>query len=61
MIPTRFLKEVVSREIEHTENRSILLDLFYRILKEDGKSYLQVRKAWIEHNRKQLSLFEQGR
>ncbi len=61
MIPTRFLKEVVSQEIEHMENRSILLDLFYRILKEDGKSYLQVRKAWIEHDRKQLSLFEQSR
>ena len=58
MIPTRFLKEVVSREIKQTENRSILLDLFYRILKEDGKSYLQVRKAWIEHDRKQLRLFD---
>jgi len=58
MIPTRFLKEVVSKEIEYTENRSILLDLFYRILKEDGKTYLQVRKAWIEHDRKQLCLFK---
>lgn len=57
MIPTEFLKEFVNEEIKHVENRGLLLDLFYRILKEDGKSYLQVRKAWIEHNHKQLHLF----
>lgn len=60
MIPTEFLREVVSREIEHLENRGILLDLFYRILKEDGKSYMQVRKSWFEYDRNQLELFEEN-
>ncbi len=60
MIPTEFLREVVSREIEHVENRGILLDLFYRILKEDGKSYSQVRAAWFKYDRKQLHLFEEN-
>jgi len=58
MIPISYLKEFVLQEIKHVESRGILLDLFYRILKEDGKSYMQVRKAWIKHNRKQLSLFK---
>ena len=58
MIPTEFLKGYVTREIKFIEDRGVLLDIFYRILKADGGSYLQARKAWIEWDRRQLHLFE---
>ena len=51
------LRSYVIREVSRTENRSVLLSLFYILLEEEGKSYVAVRTAWLRYYFKQLRLF----
>jgi len=56
MVPWLEIKEKVLQELRQTEDHALILDVYYRILKEHGMSYMRVRSAWIA--RRQLDLFE---
>ena len=56
MVPWIEIKESVLRELQQTEDCALILDMYYRILKEHGISYIRIRSAWLA--RKQLELFD---
>ena len=51
------IKEFCIREIKGLETRNPLLDIFYILLKANGKSYMRSRTARIKNNSQQLNLF----
>jgi len=52
------IKKYCIREIEGIESRHSILDVFYILLKENGKSYMALRTAWLKTNSRQLNLFK---
>jgi transcriptional regulator with XRE-family HTH domain len=56
MIPQYEIKQYCAHEIDAIDPAS-LLDIYYIILKSYGKSYVDVRVAWIDADSRQLDLF----
>ena len=52
------IKNFCIRELKRIETRNPLLDIFYILLKENGKSYMALRTAWLKTNSQQLNLFK---
>jgi len=55
------IKKYCIKELEGIEKRNPLLDIFYILLKENGKSYMALRTAWLKTRSKQLNLFSEAR
>lgn len=53
------IKAYCIKELEEIDRKKPLLDIFYIILKDHGKSYMNVRTAWLKTNSKQLNLFKE--
>lgn len=52
------IKAFCIKELEETEKKKPLLDIFYIILKDHGQSYMRVRAAWLKTSSRQLNLFK---
>ena len=52
------IKKYCIKELVGIEKRNPLLDIFYIILKDQGKSYMALRTAWLKTNSRQLNLFK---
>ena len=52
------IKEYCIKELVGIEKRNPLLDIFYILLKENGKSYMALRTAWLKTSSQQLNLFK---
>jgi len=57
MIPYDIIKEYVNEEIPFVESRQTLYDIFFLILKDQGKSYQSLRRSWIDEHSRQFDLF----
>lgn len=51
------IKKYCIRELKEIETRNPILDIFYILLKENGKSYMALRTAWLKTKSRQLDLF----
>jgi len=61
MIPKDDLKRYIVEATLRQENPRLLLDVFWSILKWEGRMYQQIRKNWIKQENQQLTLFKTER
>lgn len=54
------IKDFCIDEIKGIEKRKAILDIFYIILKDQGKSYMALRTAWLKTKSRQLDLFNEA-
>ena len=59
MIPWQEVRRFVLRELQ-TMPSTVWLDIFYLILKEEGRSYLRCRTAWLKQRQLDLEGFNVG-
>jgi len=57
MIPLEMIKEYVNHEIPFVESRQTLYDVFFLLLKDQGRSYQSIRRSWIREGSRQFELF----
>jgi hypothetical protein len=57
VIPLDLIREYVNDEIPFIESRQTLYDVFFLLLKDQGRSYQNFRRSWIDTNSRQLDLF----
>ncbi|HUT43842.1 MAG TPA: hypothetical protein VMW95_05855 [Desulfobacterales bacterium] len=59
MMGIKDMKEYCIREIKAMGAYNPLLDIFYLIIQDQGKSYKQTRTAWIRAGTQQMKLFKE--
>jgi transcriptional regulator with XRE-family HTH domain len=57
MIPLPFIRDYCRQRITEDPDRATLLDIYFVILKSEGRSYAAIRAHWIDENSRQLDLF----
>jgi len=58
MIEIKDMKEFCIKEIKTICTHNPLLDIFYLIIKDQGKNYTQIRSTWIKAQDQQMKLFK---
>lgn len=59
MMEIKDMKEYCIKKIDTMVSRDPLLDIFYLIIKDQGKSYKQIRSTWIKVRTQQTQLFKE--
>ena len=59
MMGIKDMKEYCIQEIKTMGAYNPLLDIFYLVIQDQGKSYKQIRTAWIRARIQQMTLFKE--
>lgn len=59
MMRIKEMKEYCIKEIKIMGTYNPILDIFYLIIQDQGKSYKQIRTAWIRAGTQQMKLFKE--
>ena len=59
MMGLKDMKEYCIKEIKTMAAYNPLLDIFYLIIQDQGKSYKQIRTTWIKTRTQQIKLFKE--
>ena len=57
MIPKDDVKRLIAEAVMRQENPGLLLEIYWQILKWEGRMYQRIRARWIQQENRQMKLF----